>query len=338
MLLPITNFTDDECKDLWQRLRSENENEMMATLQFFVDNPGSFDALTDRMKELSDGLFHRCDIREAVSKLARSENNIIISQLLRILDSADETIQYWIAAGMEHKYYANTVPVFLKYIGSDDEFISSNSMFDLCRDEDKFNLLKDERKNAIINSMFDVFTARYNKTVHDETIAHCISDPLYISICYLAKLLPIEQIDRLSDRLIEMTHDEQVYVRYEAVRGLAEVAKRIKSSNQPLYVSIEQVILQLFEDRDSSVRRQAFYALDKAESEHSFPLALKAAASDKDPRVQDFAIMLLRRYYPFTPKALRVLRRLKPIPGDLSFMTDFKLSTFQKILSFIPFL
>ena len=338
MSLQITNFSDDECKNLRQRLFSGNENEMMATLQLFVDNPGSFDALTSRKKEFSDDHFHQCDIRDAVDRLARSENNIIISQLLRALDSADETIQYWIAAGMEHKYYANAVPVFLKFIKSDDEFISSHSMFDLCRDEDKFNLLSDERKNAIINCVYDVFTTRNNKTVHDETIAHTISDPLYISICYLAKLLPIEQIDRLSDGLIEMTHDEQVYVRYEAVRGLAEVAKRIKSSNQPLYVSIEQVILQLFEDRDSSVRRQAFFALSKAESEHSFRLALKAAAFDKDPGVQDFAIMLLIRYYPFTPKALRVLRRLKPIPGDLSFKTDFKLSTFQKILSYTPFL
>jgi len=338
MTLQITNFSDDECKNLRQRLFSGNENEMMATLQLFVDNPGSFDALTARKKEFSDDHFHQCDIRDAVDRLARSENNIIISQLLRVLDSADETIQYWIAAGMEHKYYANTVPVFLKYIRSDDEFISSHSMFDLCSDEDKFNVLSDERKNSIINSMFDVFAARNNNTVHDEVIAHTISDPLYISICYLAKLLPVEQIDRLSDGLIEMTHNEQVYVRYEAVRGLAEVAKRIKPSNQPLYVSIEQVILQLFDDRDCTVRRQAFFALDKAESKHSFTLALKAAASDKDPRVQDFAIMLLRRFYPFTPKALSVLRRLKPIPGDLSFITDVKLSTFQKLLSYIPFL
>jgi len=337
MTLPITNMSNDECKDLWQRLRSDDDYEKLATLQLFVDNPGSFDALTARMTELSEGIFDGCDIRGAVSTLARSEDNRIISQLLLLLDSADETIQFWIAAGMKHNYYVNTVPVFLKYIGNDDEFISSNSMMQLCGDEERFNLLPDERKNAIIKSMFDVFTARCDKTVHDEKIAHKVIDPLTSAIYHLAKLIPMEQIDRLADKLLTMAQDEQIYVRQEAVAGLAEVAKRIKLVNLPLYRSSEQVLLNMFNEPGSPLRHKVLFALSQAKSEHSFRLALKSA-SDDDPNVQDFAIFLLRRYHPFTPKALRVLKRIKPRTGNLSHITDFKLSTFQKILAYIPFL
>lgn len=337
MTQPIANLSDDECKDLWQRLRSDDDHEKITALQFFVDNPGSFDALTARMTELSEGIFDGCDIREAVSTLARSEDNRIISQLLLLLDSADETIQFWIASGMEHKYYANTVSVFLKYIGNDDEFISSYSMMQLCHNEERFNLLTDECKNAIINSMFDLFTARCDKTVHDEKIAHMSIDPLTSAIYHLANLTPMEQLDRLADKLLTMAQDEQIYVRQEAVVGLAEVAKRIKSVNKPLYRSIERVLLNLFSEPGSPLRQKVLFALSQAESEHAFHSALQSA-NDDDPNVQDFAIFLLRRYHPFTPKALRMLKHIKPRPRNLSHITDFKLSAFQKILSYIPFL
>ncbi len=337
MTLPITNYSDDECRSLWQRLRSDDEHEKIAALQYFVDNPGSFEALTARMTELSEGIFNGVDIREAVSTLARSEDNRIISQLLLLLDSADETIKFWIASGMEHKYYSNTVSVFLKYIGNDDEFISTASMMNLCGDEERFGLLSDERKNAIINSMFEVFAARCDKTVHDEKIAHTISNPLKTAIYHLAKLMPMERLDRLADKLLVMAQDEQIYVRQEAVEGLAEVAKRIKSEKQALYVAIERVLLNLFNDPGSPLRQKVLYALSQAKSEHAFHLALQSA-NDDDPAVQDFAIFLLRKYHPFTPKALRVLKRIKPRTGNLSHITDFKLSTFQKILSYIPFL
>lgn len=336
MTQPLANYSDDECKVLWQRLRSDDDYEKLAALQFFVDNPGSFDALTTRMTELSEGIFSGADIRGAVSALARSEDNRIISQLLLLLDAADETIQFWIAAGMEHNYYVNTVPIFLKYIDNDDEFISSDSMMQLCHPEERFNLLTEERKSAIINSIFNVFTARCDKTVHDQTIAHMSIDPLTSAIYHLAKLMPMEQIDRLADKLLTMAQDEQIYVRQEAAAGLAEVAKRIKSVNLPLYRSIEQVLLNMFNEKGSPLRQKVLFALSQAESEHAFHLALQSA-NDDDPNVQDFAIFLLRRYHPFTPKALRVLKRIKPRTGNHSHITDFKLSTFQKILSFIPF-
>jgi len=337
MTQPENSFTDDDCRSLWQRLKSDDAHEKILALQFFVDNPGSFDALTARMTVLSDGIFNECNIREAVSTLARSEDNRIISQLLLLLDSADESIQFWIAEGMEQNYYVNTVPIFLKYIGNDDEFISSHSMMMLCHNEERFNLLPDERKNAIINSMFDVFTARCDKTVHDEKIAHMSIDPLTSAIFHLARLMPMEQIDRLAGKLLTMVQDEQIYVRQEAAEGLALVAKRIISVNQPLYRSIERVLLNLFCEPGSPLRYKVLYALSQAKSVHAFHFALQSA-NDDDPNVQDFSIFLLRRYHPFTPKALRVLKRIKPRPGALSHITDFKLSTFQKILSYIPFL
>lgn len=273
-----------------------------------------------------------------LTNLSGKRNEAVNSKLLPLLNSDDSTIRFWAADALSKECFADTVPVLLKYLTSADPFECSHAMYSLCHDADGFHRLGLELKNDILDEMLKVMSSRFDKDFDAEVwSAHTISDPLYISICNLAELLPIERMGVLFDKLAKMSSSDLIYIRFEAARGLAEVAKRIKSANPVMYVSIEQILLRLISDSDSSIRGNALFGLSTAASGHTLPESIKAV-SDPDPGMQDRAVFLLRKYYPFTPKALRALRQVAPDwpLRKPPYKNDFKLSRFQKFLSYLP--
>lgn len=340
MISMTSSLTNDDCLSLLQKLKSDDAEEILVAIDWFSNRPGSFDEMAARINEVSEKQYDGCDFRGVIKKLNGFERDDINRKVLRLLDSDDSTIQYWAAYALNDKYYDATVPVFLKYFSSSDPSESAHAMFELCSATDKFNALSEETKNQIFSKMQKVLLARYDKDFEKDVWgAHTTGDPLYISICYLAELLPPERLDELHVILFEMSSSPHVYIRIEAAKGLAEVGKRIQSERGLIYKSIESILQQMLNDCDNAVRHAVLFGLAHAKSEHALDAAIKAT-EDPDPAVQCDGVAVIKIHYAFTPKALRVLRRIAPTWSTIQppYVRDYvKLTRLQSFLSYLPF-
>lgn len=142
------------------------------------------------------------------------------------------------------------------------------------------------------------------------------------------------------NNIIEMAHDTSSDVRKEAIEILIRNADKCRYTNKILFMHAEREILASFMDVETEARCCAINGLTQISSSYALGVAIKAL-NDTSSDVRFIGLLKLRKYFRFSPKAIRALKSYRKQSDDPfdSVLDEFtKPKGIRKLLAYVPFI